>query len=71
MLEAEVQDVLQDTDSSRCSWAVGYTAAGKPQYIEYHDKEWGRPSKDDRHLLEMLILEGFQVQLASILVLGA
>ena len=29
-------------------------------YAQYHDEEWGVPSHDDRHLFEMLILEGAQ-----------
>jgi DNA-3-methyladenine glycosylase I len=31
---------------------------------EYHDREWGVPSHDDRHLFEMLILEGAQAGLS-------
>jgi len=31
---------------------------------DYHDKEWGRPSRDDPHLFEMLILEGAQAGLS-------
>jgi DNA-3-methyladenine glycosylase I len=34
-----------------------------PQYIAYHDQEWGVPLKDDRRLFEMLILEGAQAGL--------
>jgi len=30
----------------------------------YHDKEWGRPEHDDRHLFEMLLLEGAQAGLS-------
>ncbi len=30
----------------------------------YHDEEWGKPCHDDRHLFEMLILEGFQAGLS-------
>lgn len=30
----------------------------------YHDYEWGRPSRDDRHLFEMLLLEGAQAGLS-------
>ena len=33
-------------------------------YIEYHDKEWGVPNHDDRHLFEMLVLEGAQAGLS-------
>jgi len=32
--------------------------------MEYHDREWGVPSRDDRHLFEMLILEGAQAGLS-------
>lgn len=34
-----------------------------PLYSEYHDNEWGIPSYDDKHLFEMLILEGAQAGL--------
>lgn len=39
-------------------------APGKEFYAEYHDKEWGIPVYDDRHLFEMLILEGAQAGLS-------
>ena len=45
----------------RCIWASGLD---DPDYIRYHDEEWGRPSHDDRHLFEMLILEGAQAGLS-------
>jgi DNA-3-methyladenine glycosylase I len=44
----------------RCAWA----GSGDPLYLEYHDSEWGVPSRDDRHLFEMLILEGAQAGLS-------
>jgi DNA-3-methyladenine glycosylase I len=44
----------------RCRWASG----GDPEYVRYHDKEWGRPVHDDRRLFEMLILEGAQAGLS-------
>jgi len=44
----------------RCAWA-GMT---DPLYLEYHDREWGVPSRDDGHLFEMLILEGAQAGLS-------
>ncbi|MBY0501528.1 MAG: DNA-3-methyladenine glycosylase I [Alphaproteobacteria bacterium] len=37
---------------------------GKEFYAEYHDHEWGVPSHNDRHLFEMLILEGAQAGLS-------
>ncbi len=42
----------------RCAWATSELA------IPYHDKEWGVPSHDDRHLFEFLILEGAQAGLS-------
>jgi DNA-3-methyladenine glycosylase I len=39
-------------------------SAGKEFYAEYHDTEWGIPVHDDRHLFEMLILEGAQAGLS-------
>ena len=44
----------------RCSWA----GSTDPLMVEYHDTEWGVPSRDDRHLFEMLILEGAQAGLS-------
>jgi DNA-3-methyladenine glycosylase I len=32
--------------------------------VQYHDTEWGVPSHDDRHLYEMLVLEGAQAGLS-------
>ena len=48
----------------RCPWA-----GDDPLYIAYHDQEWGVPSHDDRHLFEMLILEGAQAGLSWITIL--
>jgi DNA-3-methyladenine glycosylase I len=39
----------------RCVWC-----AATPDYIAYHDTEWGLPVADDRRLFEKLCLEGFQ-----------
>jgi DNA-3-methyladenine glycosylase I len=44
----------------RCEWVP----AGDALYLAYHDEEWGVPSHDDRHLFEMLILEGAQAGLS-------
>jgi DNA-3-methyladenine glycosylase I len=44
---------------TRCGWANG-----GPLEIAYHDTEWGVPSRDDRHLFEMLVLEGAQAGLS-------
>jgi DNA-3-methyladenine glycosylase I len=45
---------------ARCPWARPTNAL----YVRYHDEEWGVPSHDDRHLFEMLILEGAQAGLS-------
>jgi DNA-3-methyladenine glycosylase I len=45
---------------TRCAWAP----LDQPAYLEYHDEEWGVPSHDDRHLFEMLVLEGAQAGLS-------
>jgi DNA-3-methyladenine glycosylase I len=44
----------------RCAWVP----EGDPEYVAYHDEEWGVPSRDDRHLFEMLTLEGAQAGLS-------
>ena len=44
----------------RCEWAPD----GDPLYLAYHDEEWGVPSHDERHLYEMLTLEGAQAGLS-------
>ena len=50
---------------TRCAWCP----TDNPLYIEYHDKEWGVPVHDDRHLFEMLILEGAQAGLSWLTIL--
>ena len=50
--------------NARCPWA-----GSDPLYVRYHDEEWGVPSHDDRHLFEMLILEGAQAGLSWITIL--
>jgi DNA-3-methyladenine glycosylase I len=48
----------------RCGWCCT-----DPLYVAYHDEEWGVPNHDDRHLFEMLILEGAQAGLSWITIL--
>ena len=43
----------------RCEWA-----GDSDEMLAYHDEEWGVPSHDDRHLFEMLTLEGAQAGLS-------
>ena len=49
-----------DDGRVRCSWV----SLGDPLYAAYHDEEWGVPSHEDRHLYEMLTLEGAQAGLS-------
>jgi DNA-3-methyladenine glycosylase I len=44
----------------RCAWVP----EGDPLYVVYHDEEWGVPSRDERHLYEMLVLEAAQAGLS-------
>jgi len=48
----------------RCVWVTDDAL-----YQQYHDTEWGIPSFDDRHLFEMLILEGAQAGLSWLTIL--
>ncbi len=48
----------------RCDWCTN-----DPDYIAYHDTEWGVPVHDDRQLFEFLILEGAQAGLSWITIL--
>ena len=47
-------------DIHRCPWVD----LSKPDYVEYHDTEWGVPVHDDQRLFEFLILEGAQAGLS-------
>jgi DNA-3-methyladenine glycosylase I len=46
------------TARRRCRWARD------PLDVEYHDREWGVPVRDDRRLFEFLVLEGAQAGLS-------
>lgn len=48
------------TGVKRCAWAAGDNELMR----KYHDDEWGVPDHDDRHLFEMLVLEGAQAGLS-------
>ena len=47
--------ILGPDGKPRCKWC-----GGAPEFLEYHDTEWGFPVADDRRLFEKLSLEGFQ-----------
>ena len=57
MTDNAAQDglILGEDGKTRCWWH-----GNKPDYLAYHDNEWGRPVGDDRTLFEKLCLEGFQ-----------
>ncbi|MFD2873298.1 DNA-3-methyladenine glycosylase I [Mucilaginibacter ximonensis] len=55
---------LQTEDLRRCSWC-----GTDPLYMEYHDKEWGKTTHDDKVLFEFLILEAAQAGLSWITIL--
>lgn len=48
----------------RCRWALS-----APEYVAYHDTEWGRPVLDDDGIFERLCLEGFQSGLSWLTIL--
>jgi DNA-3-methyladenine glycosylase I len=47
--------ILGPDGKARCRWC-----AAAPEFLGYHDSEWGFPVDDDRRLFEKLCLEGFQ-----------
>jgi DNA-3-methyladenine glycosylase I len=49
---------------SRCWWSIS-----TPEYVDYHDTEWGRPLRDDDGLFERLTLEAFQSGLSWLVIL--
>jgi DNA-3-methyladenine glycosylase I len=49
---------------SRCDWAYGV-----PEYVAYHDDEWGRTVRGDDAVFERLVLEAFQSGLSWITIL--
>jgi DNA-3-methyladenine glycosylase I len=48
----------------RCPWAFS-----SPEYLGYHDREWGRPVRSDQGVFERLCLEGFQSGLSWLTIL--
>jgi DNA-3-methyladenine glycosylase I len=56
--------VKGDDGLSRCPWGVS-----SPEYIRYHDEEWGHPVAEDDRIYEKLCLEGFQSGLSWLTIL--
>jgi DNA-3-methyladenine glycosylase I len=48
----------------RCPWSLG-----APEYLSYHDTEWGRPVREDIGVFERICLEGFQSGLSWLIIL--
>ncbi|MFC4050506.1 DNA-3-methyladenine glycosylase I [Actinomadura syzygii] len=53
-----------DDGLARCPWGLS-----APDYVAYHDDEWGRPVRDDAGLYEKLCLEAFQSGLSWLTIL--
>jgi DNA-3-methyladenine glycosylase I len=56
--------VIGPDGQPRCGWATS-----APEYVDYHDNEWGKEIRDDIGLFERMTLEGFQSGLAWITIL--
>jgi DNA-3-methyladenine glycosylase I len=56
--------VRGDDGHRRCAWSTS-----APDYVAYHDDEWGRPVTDDVRLYEKICLEGFQSGLSWLTIL--
>jgi DNA-3-methyladenine glycosylase I len=51
---------MKKQEKSRCPWVD----LSKPDYVDYHDREWGVPVYDDRLIFEFLTLESAQAGLS-------
>lgn len=56
--------VVGDDGVARCAWATS-----APDYVAYHDDEWGRRVRGERELFERLTLESFQSGLSWLTIL--
>jgi DNA-3-methyladenine glycosylase I len=60
----ELSVIIGEDGLMRCPWAVA-----APDYIAYHDEEWGRPLRGDDALFERMCLEAFQSGLSWLTIL--
>jgi DNA-3-methyladenine glycosylase I len=60
----ELNVIIGDDGLARCGWA-----GSAPEYLAYHDQEWGRPLRGDDALFERVSLEAFQSGLSWITIL--
>ena len=56
--------IVGEDGKTRCWWN-----GDDPEYIRYHDEEWGHPVADDTRLFEKMSLEGFQAGLSWLTIL--
>lgn len=63
--EKSQADFIVDDDGVRRCWWCGVD----PDYVAYHDDEWGMPVGDDTRLFEKMCLEGFQAGLSWLTIL--
>jgi DNA-3-methyladenine glycosylase I len=61
---SQIGAVRGDDGKRRCGWCLS-----APDYVAYHDDEWGRPVTDDVALYEKICLEGFQSGLSWLTIL--
>src|SRR5437870_2319967 len=61
---AQIGVVRGEDGHKRCGWSTS-----APDYVAYHDDEWGRPVVDDVRLYEKICLEGFQSGLSWLTIL--
>ena len=65
MVKSPENGLIEGVDGKiRCAWH-----GNDPEYLRYHDEEWGMPVKDDIRLFEKINLEGFQAGLSWLTIL--
>jgi DNA-3-methyladenine glycosylase I len=55
-----MEEKIVENELCRCAWLD----TSKPDYVKYHDDEWGEPVYDDQKLFEFLTLESAQAGLS-------
>jgi len=64
MADSVLGTVVGPDGQPRCPWGLS-----TPDYVAYHDVEWGRPVRGDREIFERLSLEAFQSGLSWLTIL--
>lgn len=64
MLRHNIVMLMEDLINGRCGWC-----GTDRLYVEYHDREWGKPTADDKTLFEFLVLESAQAGLSWLTIL--